>query len=73
MKKGNRSKKLTLNKKTIADLSNGFMDNARGGIIEPSFSACDPDCTLNLSACKGSCNTCVTGLPSAPGPCCPDC
>jgi hypothetical protein len=61
MKSKNFKKKLTLNKKTVADLSSGSMKNARGGIHKPSVSACDPGCTMFVSACEGTCTCCGGG------------
>ncbi len=61
MKTRNLKKKLMLNKKTVADLSSGSMKNAQGGRPKQSDSICDPDCTMYVSACEGTCTCCGGG------------
>jgi len=56
MKTKKFSKKLTLNKKTIADLNNGEMKVVRGGINEPPRRVTE------------TCQTCDNSIP--PGTCC---
>ena len=52
MKPKNFNKKLNLNKKTIADLNNGEMNNAHGGIPCPVTQTCGgTGCCPTLATC----------------------
>ena len=59
MKSRKLSKKLTLNKKTIVNLSNKSLSNVRGG-IEPPSQTCDYGCTETCGTCPNyhTCHTC---------------
>lgn len=62
MKTKNFHKKLTLNKKTIADLTNSMMGNVLGGDGEPIgiSRTYDFSCLLGPSDCVTNCGTCCT-------------
>jgi hypothetical protein len=55
MKTKNFKKRLTLNKKTIANLNNGELAQAKGGGLTPSC----PTCETCLTYCSCTCETCV--------------
>ena len=52
MKTKKFDKKLTLNKKTIADLSNPEMEKIQGGVVSLPLSAC---CVTEYSKCLTQC------------------
>lgn len=60
MKPKDFNQKLTLNKRTIADLNNGEMDNLRGG---GPFTDDDYTCFYITCLCETSPFKCCTGNP----------
>ena len=59
MKPKKFNKRLSLNKKTIADLNNGQLDNVKGGLTqEPCPGTIEP-CLLTQRTC--TCDTCPSG------------
>ena len=62
MKTKKITKKLNLNKKTVADLNNGELMNAHGGIL---VTAINSNCILCTHTCGYTClNTCVSCDPT---------
>lgn len=60
-------KKLSLNKKTIADLKSDKMRVVYGGITVPQPATPPIGCTYTcLHTCANTCATCGTGLPICP-------
>ena len=62
MKPKNFKKKLTLNKKTIADLSTGQLEGVKGGFIDTSPFTCGTEsvCFCRWTDTCETCETCVT-------------
>jgi natural product precursor len=65
MKTRTFSKKLTLNKKTIADLNNGDMKSIHGGGDKPDISILFEICPTDVTCCTGGGDSVVV--------CCPSC
>jgi len=57
MKPKKFNKKLVLRKKTIADLSNGRLDNVKGGFTPSPCHISDDTCLITCRTCN-TCDTC---------------
>lgn len=60
MKTKDFKKKLTLNKKTVANLSNGQLGHVKGGCVEGTTSCLTRRLTCDTCTCFITCETCVT-------------